>query len=167
MGQRIIISKEEKKQIQKMYGLINEQNTEPKGINYNGTYFVNDCKTEDEKSKQLTEGINKIKSYKNMVEIDKLPLDGTRKVYCIWMPGFMKVFTDIDFKPEYFVGVVAVDGNPVGYKAKPFNMDNRVSSGYAELHLFFIDGKADKYSFPDLGLDVNKCKYFVKDKKEN
>ena len=167
MGQRLILSEEEKRNIQEMYGLINEQNTEPRGIYFGGEYFVNDCKTEDEKNKELTEGINKIKSYKDMVEIDKLPLDASQRVNCIWMPGFMTVFTDIDFKPESFVGVVAVDGSPAGYKANPFNRDNRVSRGYAELHFIFKDGKADKYSFPDLGLDVNKCKYFVKDKKEN
>ena len=45
MGQRLILSEEEKRNIQEMYGLINEQNTEPRGIYFGGEYFGKNWKS--------------------------------------------------------------------------------------------------------------------------
>lgn len=147
--------------------VVSEQDSKIRGIRrYDGKYFVNGAKTESEKDKSLSDGIARIKSYKNMVETNKLPLDnGSQKVYCIWTGGYMVVYKDDNYSPESFVGAVAVDGYPHGHSGRP-NEDNRISSGYAELPFIFADGLVDKYTFPVIGLDVTKCKYFVSQKEE-
>jgi hypothetical protein len=141
--------------------IINEQNVELEGMrDSKGNIIVNGAKTDQERSEVLKVGINKLNSNKSLVESDKLPFNG--RVYCSWRTGYMEVFSKNDFSSNSLVGAVAVDGYPTGYKSKPLNRDNQVSNGYAELQFIFSNGLVDKYSFPDVGLDPTKVKYFTK-----
>jgi len=153
MGQRIILSENEKQNIQKMYGLINEQSSN----------CSNSCKTDEEKENCLRDAMERAKrdgytEVKNFtIYREKLPSfikdsDNARKsprVYCYWHnSGNIVVYYNNDYKDV--VGIVSVNGKP----GKTCEIGQAI----------FNNGLIDPYMSKELGIDPDKAKYYVRKK---
>ena len=152
MTQRLILTEEEKRNIQKMYGMINEQAE---------VGCVNTAKTPEEKDNVLRDAISRVKSegFKEVelfnIYREKLPSyftdsENARKdpgVYCIWhYSGIIAVYTDYDRND--LLGYVAVNGKP----NKTCDLGKQIFDG----------GLIDKYLCNDINIDRDKSKYFIK-----
>ena len=154
MGQQIILSENEKLNIQKMYGLINEQSSNCSNI----------CETDEEKENCLRDAMERAKK-DGYTEVNNFTIyrenlpsyikdsDNTRKnpsVYCYWHnSGNIVVYYDYDYKDV--VGIVSVNGKP--------------KNGNCEIgKAIFNNGLIDPYMSKDIGIDPDKAKYYVKKK---